>query len=252
MKTNLMANLTWKEYKYRVQRDILILPIGSTEQHGPHLPLGVDAMIGNQLALLLADRIESVVAPVISYGYKAQLSLGGPLFPGTIDLSGATFTALIYDIIREYLSDGWQRVFVLNAHFENEAFIGEAADLLMRNQDNPFPKIVVANWWTNISPELMSRIFDQVEFPGWELEHAAVTETSLMMYFAPELVHSDQIVGEGLENWPPHQCFPLSRTLLPESGALYGAFSSSPEKGRLIAEDVVKNFITLLSKEFTV
>ncbi len=248
MKTNLMANLTWKEYKSRVQRDILILPIGSTEQHGPHLPLGVDAVIGNQLALLLADRIESVVAPVISYGYKAG---GGPLFPGTIDLSGATFTALVYDIIREFLSDGWQKVFVLNAHFENEAFIGEAADLLMRNQDTSFPKIVVANWWTNISPELMSRIFDQVEFPGWELEHAAITETSLMMYFAPELVRRDQIIGEGMENYPPYQCFPPSRTLLPESGALYGALSSSPEKGRLIAEDVVKNFITLLSKEFT-
>jgi creatinine amidohydrolase len=121
----------------------------------------------------------------------------------------------------------------------------------MRNQDTSFPKIVVASWYTNISPELMSRIFDQVEFPGWELEHAAITETSLMMYFAPELVRRDQIIGEGLETYPPYQCFPPSRTLLPESGALYGALSSSPEKGRLIAEDVVKNFITLLSKEFT-
>lgn len=251
MKTNLMANLTWKEYKSRVPRDILILPIGSTEQHGPHLPLGVDAVISNQLALLLADRTESVVAPVISYGYKAELiSGGGPLFPGTIDLSGATFTALVYDILREFLSDGWQKIFVLNGHFENGAFIGEAADLIMRNQGTSFPKIVVASWWDNISPELMGSIFDQVKFPGWELEHAAVTETSLMMHFTPGLVRRDQIIEGGLEKCPSYQCFP-SCILLPESGALYGAHSGSPEKGRLIAEDVIKNFVALLSKEFT-
>jgi len=247
-----MTHLTWKEYELRAQKDILILPIGSTEQHGPHLPLGVDAIISNQLALILADRTESLVAPVLSYGYKSQpTSGGGPLFPGTIDLSGASFTALVCDIIKEFLADGWQKIFVLNGHFENEAFIGEAADLLMRNQDTVFPKIVVAGWWNNISPEVMSRIFDQVEFPGWELEHAAVTETSLMMHFAPELVRKDQIVGEGLENYPSYQCFPPSRTLLPESGALHGAYSSSAEKGQLIAEDVVKNFITLLNKEFS-
>ena len=251
MKTRLIARMTWEDYRSEIDDGILILPVGATEQHAKHLPLGVDSIITENIALSLADRIGALVAPTLTYGYKSQPSSGGgPLFPGTIDLNGATLTSLVQDILRELLDDGWQKIIVLNGHFENEAFLVEAADLVLRNQKSPFPKVLITSWWSNISSELVPKIFDEVEFAGWELEHAAIVETSAMMYFAPELVHEDRFLEEGLDKVPTYHCFPPSPTLLPASGCLHTARSSSGEKGRLIAENVVKNIEALSIKEF--
>ncbi len=66
----------------RKKDDVIILPIGSTEQHGPHLPTCVDTVIANGFAYRIAEKINGVVAPALSYGYKSKpLSGGGPLFP---------------------------------------------------------------------------------------------------------------------------------------------------------------------------
>jgi creatinine amidohydrolase len=78
----LMEELTWYEYAERVKTDLILLPIGSTEQHGPHLPLGTDAMQIMQFSRLAAERVGGIVAPVLSYGYKSQpKSGGGPVLP---------------------------------------------------------------------------------------------------------------------------------------------------------------------------
>ena len=104
--------------------------------------------------------------------------------------------------LKELLADGWQRILVLNGHFENLAFLIEAADLLMREQKSAFPRVVITSWWDNISNDVLPKIFDEVEFAGWELEHAALVETSAMMLFAPELVNEELFLDEGLEALP--------------------------------------------------
>ena len=251
MKTRLIAQMTWEDYQSEIDDGIIIIPVGATEQHALHLPLGVDSIITENIALALADRVDALVSPTLTYGYKSLASSGGgPLFPGTIDLNGATITNLIHDILKEFLADGWQKILILNGHFENTAFLIEAADLVLRGQGDPFPKILVTSWYDNISSELVPKIFDEVEFPGWELEHAAIAETSAMMYFAPELVHEDRFLDEGLEKVPTYHCFPPSRSLLPASGCLHTPRSSSAEKGRLIAENVVESITAILSKDF--
>ncbi|WP_067725832.1 creatininase [Oceanobacillus damuensis] len=251
MKNNLVRNMTWQEYHSKVEDYILILPVGSTEQHGPHLPLGVDAIISERYSQAIAEKVRAVIAPTITYGYKSQpASGGGPLFPGTVDLNGTTLTSLIYDVLKEFVDDGWKNILIMSGHYENDAFLAEAADLLLRNQKEAFPKILLSNWWDNISIELMPKIFDEVEFKGWAMEHAAITETSMMMYFTPELVHEDLITDDGIENPPTYQRFPPSKTLIPSSGCLYTGKSSTAEKGRLIVEDVTNNIILFLKKEF--
>ncbi len=245
----LMGNLTWNEYQAKIKDGILIIPVGSIEQHGPHLPLCVDAEIAENFAIAIAEKFGGVVAPTLTYGYKSQPnSGGGPIFPGTIDLNGSTLVALTKDILTEFLADGWQRILIMNAHYENEAFLAEAIDLLLRNQTTPFPKVVLANWWDNISESTMAKLYDEVEFQSWALEHAALTETSLMMYFCPELV-GPEIVDEDFVP-PTYQRFPVPKTAVPASGCLYTARSSSAEKGRLIVEDVIRNFEAFLRKEF--
>ena len=88
----LLNEISWYDYQDKIKNQhILIIPIGATEQHGPHLPLGVDAMLAKAFSLALAKQINGVVAPTLNYGYKSlPLSGGGPFFPGTIDLNGNT------------------------------------------------------------------------------------------------------------------------------------------------------------------
>lgn len=248
----LISNMTWKEYRDKVENGILILPVGSTEQHGPHLPLGVDTIIATQFSLAIAGEVNAVVAPTVSYGYKSlPASGGGPMFPGTIDLNGSTLTSLVYDLLKEFVADGWKQILIFSAHYENEAFLSEACDLLLRNQTEEFPKVLICNWWDNLSAETVSRVFDEVKFPGWALEHAAISETSLMMHLSPELVNEDLITDDGMVSPPTYQSFPPSKSLIPATGCLHSARSSSAEKGKLIVEDATKTIVSFLKKEFS-
>ncbi len=249
---NFMLHMTWKEYEARIKDSFLILVAGATEQHSNHLPLGVDVYISEGLARDIADKLpQAVIAPTLNYGYKSQPTVGGgPLFPGTIDLNGNTLTNLVHDILSEFLADGWQKILIINGHCENVMWIMEGADLILRNQETEFPKVLIGSWWDNVSSELMPKIYDEVEFPGWDLEHAGIFETSTMMHYDPEIVHPDRILEEGIDKAPPFLQFPVSPTLIPASGTLHTARSSSVEKGRLLAEDVVNNMVKWLKEEF--
>lgn len=248
MSSVFMQDMTWTEFDRRKENGV-ILPVGSVEQHSFHLPLSTDSRIAEGIAEKLAEKIGAVVAPTLVYGYKSKpLSGGGPLFPGTIDLNGETLIRLATDILEEFCRDGVKKIFVNNAHFENEAFLLEAIDLVSRRW--PEVTILESNWWDVLSDDVIDRVFDDVPFPGWALEHAAITETSLMMYLAPELVREDQLPTEkGVTPIPYHQ-YPIVRGMVPESGALASAKGSTAEKGRLIVEAAVQAFVSITSKNF--
>lgn len=246
--SNIMNELTWKEFETKKDRP-LILPIGSTEQHGPHLPLCTDSKIAEGISFLLADQADCVVAPTISYGYKSKpLSGGGPLFPGTIDLTGVTLMNLVNDVLEEFVRDGFTKIIVMNAHFESEAFIIESIDTLSRRY--PSVTFIETNWWDVLSQETIAQVFDVVPFPGWAFEHAAITETSLMMYLAPDLVHEDKISDEAGATSVPYYKYPVVSGMVPESGVLAPAVSSSAEKGKLIVDTAISEFIKIIENEF--
>ena len=194
-----MDHMTWPEIEASKSKPVIV-PIGSTEQHSQHLPLGVDAMIASHVSEDLAERIDGIVAPTMNYGYKSKpLSGGGPLFPGTIDMNGVTVINQMHDVLGELIADGFTKIVVMNAHFENEAFIIEAIDLITR-ETKGVATIVETNWWDPLPENVVEQVFDGLVFPGWALEHAAVTETSLMMHYEPELVHMDRVIDEAMSH----------------------------------------------------
>jgi creatinine amidohydrolase len=138
--------MTWEEYRDEVARRIIILPVGSLEQHGPHLPLSVDVVIPTGLAKMMCEELEAMVLPPIVYGYKAQG--GGQLFPGTTSLNGTTLINLTLDILRETYRHGGRRYLVLNGHCENVAFLTEAAELFVRDADDT--RVVILSWWDQV------------------------------------------------------------------------------------------------------
>lgn len=246
-----MDEMTWMEFNAKIKEGaVTILPIGACEQHGPHLPLNVDTVLANGFALKLAERINGIVAPTINYGYKSKpLSGGGPLFPGTVDLNGNTLVNLVYDVVEELIKDGVQKIMVLSCHFENEAFVCEAIDLIAQKYGEK-AKVLIANWWDPMPAEIIDRVFDEVPFPGWAFEHAAVTETSLMMAFAPELVHEDRMVDAQGATPCPYHIYPVPQGAVPDTGVLAPARSSSAERGQIIIDSVLEELVKICKKEF--
>ena len=224
-----MDHMTWPEIEASKSKPVIV-PIGSTEQHSQHLPLGVDAMIASHVSEDLAERIDGIVAPTMNYGYKSKpLSGGGPLFPGTID--------------------GFTKIVVMNAHFENEAFIIEAIDLITR-ETKGVATIVETNWWDPLPENVVEQVFDGLVFPGWALEHAAVTETSLMMHYEPELVHMDRVIDEGNVTPKAYVRYPVRKGDVPDYGGLATPAGSSAERGKLIVDACIDAVADICATEF--
>ena len=111
----LLAEMGWPDVAaYLESDDRIILPIGSTEQHGRHLPLSTDILVPTELARHLGERTGVLVAPPLPYG----MSLHHLGFPGSLSLRPETLAHVLEDLLRSLYCHGFRRVFVLNGHLE--------------------------------------------------------------------------------------------------------------------------------------
>jgi creatinine amidohydrolase len=246
-----LADLTWPQVEAAAQRGAaVILPVGATEQHGRHLPLCTDAVLAERVALEVAAELDAVVAPPVTYGYRSRpLSGGGEGFPGTVSLSARTLMAVVEDVLIGLMASGFQRLVVLNWHYENSNFVYEAAWLAQRAAASADPRIMVIEAaFSELSPELMEHLFGD-EFPGWDVEHAAVLETSLMLHLAPELVLFDQAVDDEAERHPPYDVVPTPADFVPQSGTLWKATRASAGKGEAAWNEIADRLTRAIGVE---
>jgi creatinine amidohydrolase len=247
----LAEHMTWKEYQEKIRKSVVILPMGSLEQHGPHLPLCVDVVIPSNFARMVAGKVNAMVLPPLTYGYKSQpTSGGGPLFPGTTSLDGNTLIHMVLDILRDTYRHGGRKFLLINGHYENVAFATEAVDLFLREVKDKDVKVLILNWWDQVPDDLIPELFAGAGFPGWDTEHAAITETSLMLLFAPDLVRKDKIIDDQANRIPKYAIFPPSRDIIPASGVLYKATYASLEKGEKLATRVTDTIVKIIKQEF--
>jgi len=249
-----MQELSWVEYQRRIEAGtIIILPVGATEQHGPHLPMGTDALLSTAIAKGVARKVGGIVAPVVAFGYKSQPKMGGGNhFCGTTSLDADTLAHLLRDILREFARHGARRIVLLNGHYENMMFTIEGVDLALRElrYDGVTDlEIMRLEYWDFTRAETLAKVFPD-GFPGYALEHAAVMETSLMLYFHPELVALDRIPAEDPANFPAYDMYPTRTAWVPCSGVLSPAHGASAEKGALLAADYVSDVAAAIAKEF--
>jgi creatinine amidohydrolase len=246
-----MQEITWEDFQSFVKRDgVVVIPVGSTEQHGLHLPLGVDALIGYELARKLAEKSDIIIAPQIAWGYKPQPgSSGGTDFPGTCSLDGATLTALVRDLVRELIRHGVRKVIILDGHYENSLFLSEGVDLALRDSGHPAKvEIVIARWFDLIKPDEYERIFPG--FEGAALEHAANMETAMMLYLRPELVKKDKIRGDSAERYPPYVVLPPTKDLIPKTGVLTKIKTVNAQQGEQMTTIAISRLVELIKTEF--
>lgn len=248
---HLMAEMTWPEYGQWLQRNpVIFLPTGMVEQHGPHLPLGVDHQLPLAIAAMVAREVDGIVAPPVAYGYKSMPRTGGgPHFPGSTGLDGSTLSAIVRDVIREFARHGVRRICVLDGHVENRWFLTEGIDLAMREARAADLRIMCVQHWDFLDDAVLARVFPE-GYSGIDKEHAAILETSLMMHFHPERVRTERIPDNAEMQAPPYDTWPARPEWIPQTGALTSAASASAEKGEIVAACYRRSMSEAIRREF--
>lgn len=254
VETVYMAELSWPEFASRIDAGApVLLPVGATEQHGPHLPLNVDVVLPTAVCERVAGAVGGLVAPTIPYGYKSHpRSGGGQGFPGTTSLDAQTLSLVIRDVTRDLGLHGVRRLVVVNGHFENSWPIIEEIDLgirELRRDGVSATEVLRLEYWDFVRRETLNRLFPE-GFPGTELEHASLLETSLMLLVRPDLVDMNKVPSDGPAKFPTYDRTPVPTGFVPASGVLARAHGSTAEKGTLLMEDHVALIVAAIQKEF--
>lgn len=247
-----MNRMNWQEYRQRVtaSKAPIFLPVGALEQHGPHLPLGTDALLATDIAAGAAAASGGIVAPALSYGYKSQPKCGGGQhFCGTTSLDAATLIGQVRDTIREFVRHGVERLVLVNGHYENQWFLIEGIDLALRECRQSALTVMRLEYWDFCTEETLAAIFPN-GFPGFALEHAAVIETSMMLHLHPELVRIERIPNEPNAEFPPYDIYPTRTEWVPASGVLSSARDATAEKGARICTEVIARVASAVRLEF--
>jgi len=170
-----LPHLTWDEVEsYLRSSDMVILPVGSIEQHGKHLPLASDIIQANEICLRIGQRAKVLVAPVVLAGVSEH-HMG---FPGTIALSPETFEAVLYETAQSLIAHGFRRIILYSGHGGNDPSVSRVAFRI--NRETPAIAIDLARVdFPAPAPRIASLKADS---------HAGVEETSMMLLLAGGLV----------------------------------------------------------------
>ena len=194
----LLENLTWPEVKkLKWNRTLVLLPLGSFEQHGPHLPLTTDTDIVTALARRLEQKRPSNILclPTLWPGHSTHHLF----FPGTLSVSQAPYVQLVIELCRSIVKMGGQKVFLLNGHGGNDVPL--RATLRELKTEFPKTKFVFASYWS-----LAGQTIKEVRESGpGGLGHACEMETSLMLHLHPERVKARLGKRDGPRHTDPYR-----------------------------------------------
>lgn len=179
-----LADLTRDEFAQAMREGRwLLLPFGSVEQHGPHLPLGTDLFYAEHVCLAVAERVNGLVTPGFPYGVCRTMRN----FAGTVSLSPETFGSLVREILAEYVRHGARKLVLLAGHAEDAQEVAmREATLPLANAD-PSLKILVIGPYAFLDP-----IRQRAGLAGAD-GHAGSIETSQMLVIAEDRVHLDRL-----------------------------------------------------------
>ena len=199
---------TREEFPAWAERNaVVIVPIGSTEQHGHHLPIDTDCrtvQYVSRLAASMAEDVPILVTPLIPYGVSPHHMM----FGGTITLGVETTIQVLRDICRSIIAHGFERIIILSGHGGNGSTINAAALEMRHTMDR---NIQALCWW-----DLVPGIFAQVaEGPAVSIGHSGEMETSTILAISPETVrtHLYKLV-DGITDDPSIATAEKGRTVL--------------------------------------
>lgn len=263
MPVRTMLEMTFPEFEAAIAKtDIGLVPIGAIEAHGPHLPLGADALgaidqLGDVQAYLRDAGFPSIVGPTLNIGITNEgdddRRDGTYIYPGSLTVGSATFIALYVDLLRSLKVNGFKRIFLYSGHLGGRHLTAMANAVIQANRE-----IGGLDAYALIDGERLARldlapsrnILPIVEGLNFAMlkgllggsepaftTHADGWETSLMLHYRPDLV------ADGYANLPQSPSLPFlkageagDRTLNPSGIGGFPTSTATAEVGRRIAE----------------
>lgn len=232
----------WRdEFESALERDpVVILPVGSIEQHGPHCPMDVDIVGPFYMAVEAAKRTNDfpvIVAPPVWSGFT-HYNKG---FPGTISLRIETFLSLLQDICLSIHENGFKRIIVVNGHGGNDAPVRVARDVLAEH--NVF--VVGFSWWKMVEPEML----EWSDADNGSVGHAGEWETSVQLYLREHLIRKELMNDDVFPNPFSSELQPFAtfserrRDTRDITGTMGSALAASRDKGEKVFELAVRRLV---------
>jgi creatinine amidohydrolase len=193
----------------------VIVPVGATEQHGPHSPFGTDSILATEVSVRLADRIGALVAPTLTYG----LSGDHRGYAGVPFVSARTLTALVQDIVVSLAEGGFREIILVNGHYTNSVVLSAA--IMEVGEQLPSGTIAFPfNYWDALPSDQLA------EYLGAEVGlHANIGETSAVLAVDESLVKLDRAVRE-------YPAFPVDPTPAMIAAYFFSARGTLPRASR--------------------
>ena len=206
------------------KKQIAIIPVGSIEQHGPHLPISTDSDIVTEIASKLSDRVKGILLPTISYGISDEHF---PFF--NLSIKKSTLSRILEDICESLIKNGISRILIINGHYGN-------LDSLKRfeKKQKKKRKIKIVSYW-----KYMNREFD----------HAGNVETSIMLAISKNVNMKKAKKGfqtDGMSKQEISKINKLAQKSFPKvtgNGIWGDPTKSSATLGRKIINEVVNNLV---------
>ncbi len=246
----LLAKMTWPEVEEILKEtDIVLVPIGSTEQHGPALPVDNDAYIATELTHRLAERIWSkqkvIVAPTITFGYSPHHMD----FKGTITLSESTLANVIMDVCKSLAHHGFKKIILINGHGGNETALSIALHAL---GGTITAKVFIVDWWSMGADKIK-----EVATPP--VYHACDMETSLAWYLNQRVLDKKRVDEPGrsivpsfiepdMLAPPPHASTSYVMKDVTDSGVVGYSTKATKDKGKQVADLVLERLEEFIIK----
>ena len=249
------SSYSWEEIsELDHENQILLIPLGSTEQEGTHLPLGVDTYVAEAIAREVAKETGSLTCPVLPVGYSEWFFQ----FSGTISLRAETFIQVLREYLSSLISHGFKKFIVINGHGGNSPGVDIVSREFIRNHQVQIAMVQVwkiAHSLAKNIPELRENVF----------KHAGELMTSIMLYLHPDMVDMERARVEYVKSdKPPFKAksslgpaefngieinlYEKAKTLT-KSGIMGDPLSATAENGEKILNgikeyliDVVNNF----------
>jgi creatinine amidohydrolase len=242
MAENRIKYMSWTEFdRRRKETDLAVIPSGAIEVYGPHLPLGSDIIVAEEVSRMLAERVPAVVGPSVEIGDSRALAA----FPGTLVARPESLKAVYEDVCRSFVRWGFRRFFFVNTHVGNVAPLNQLAEGL---QEAFGVRCAAIDWWRFVQP-LSEGVVETAHPHG----HASETGTSVLLYLAPEYVDMSRapVVEPRYEDaYPDVFKYPDFDAYTP-NGTIGDATAGSSEKGQRIVERAVDRMARFVETAFS-
>ncbi len=228
-----LQNMTWAQVEERLKKnDIIIVPVGSTEAHGPHACLGEDTFLVTRMAEQIARKTGCTVSQPLWWGSHPYHHLG---MPGTVVVPEEIFTGMLISVMAGYWNTGFRKMILLNGHGQ-EYVIPTAIHQFAKNYQVPMVVINV-NWYHAIQDQ-----FKKKEDGGpyeTDFVHADEVETSWSLALFPEMINMKDAVDTTLQGYMPDGHIDKAGNLLHRPIAWYGQVGCGPVEIAAYPEGVV-------------